>query len=246
MSDEVEIKYDIPPFVIVPNWIAEMLKPTELATYVALGKYADNKTKECWPSLNTIAKDLRKSKTSVITAIKALEKKGAIKVDKRKNDRGDWARNHYTLMVYGGSKENLTTPSKENTTTGSKENKTRGSKENLTLTIPNTTKLNKLYTRDIQTSYKDEIVRVLGLNKISSNMWKQIETTAKQLFEAEVGVNQIEQLARNILISYGESALSHRSLPNHLDVLERPKVKKSSDYKKVGELQNLERWVNEQ
>ena len=101
MSDEVEIKYDIPPFVIVPNWIAEMLKPTELATYVALGKYADNKTKECWPSLNTIAKDLGKSKTSVITAIKALEKKGAITYDGFTTSSFNKQMQCYKLVVTG-------------------------------------------------------------------------------------------------------------------------------------------------
>ena len=244
MSDEVEIKYDIPPFVIVPNWVAELLKPTELATYVALGKYADNKTKECWPSLNTIAKDLGKSKPSVITAIKALEKKGVVKVDKRKNDKGDWARNHYTLMVYGGSKENLTTPSKENLTTGSKENNTRGSKENLTLTIPNTTKLNKLYSKEIQTSYKNEIVRVCQLNKISGNMWGQIENTAKQLFEAGVTLEEIEILAKNIVITYGEATLTHRSLPNHLELIQGAKTKKPKDFKAYKQQNELKEWVN--
>jgi len=244
MSEEVEIKYDIPPFVIVPNWVAELLKPTELATYVALGKYADNKTKECWPSLNTIAKDLGKSKTSVIAAIKGLEKKGVVKIDKRQNDKGDWARNHYTLMVYGGSKENTTTPSKENTTTGSKENLTRGSQENLTLTIPNTTKLNKLYTKDIQTAYKNEVVRVCQLDKVSKNMWGQIENTAKQLFEAGVTLDEIEILARNIVLTYGEATLTHRSLPNFLELIQGAKTKKPNDFKAYKQKSDLQEWAN--
>ena len=41
----------------------EVLKPIELATYVALGQYADNKTKECWPSVTKLAKDINRIKT---------------------------------------------------------------------------------------------------------------------------------------------------------------------------------------
>ena len=245
MTDNVEIKYDIPPFTIVPHWVAELLKPTELATYVVLGKYADNKTKECWPSLNTIARDLGRSKTATITAIKGLADKGVLKIEKRKNDKGDWDRNHYTLMVNGGSKENLTTPSKENNTTPSKENLTTGSKENLTLTIPNVTIPNKLYSKKIQNSYKDKIVEVCSLDKISPNMWGQIENTAKQLFTAGVTLEEIPILAKNIVLSYGESALNHRSLPNHLELIQGAKTRKPKDFKNVVDQSKLERWANE-
>ena len=59
-KETIRVNYDIPTFTIVPHWVADILKPTELATYVVLGKYADNVTKECWPSLNTIAKEFCK------------------------------------------------------------------------------------------------------------------------------------------------------------------------------------------
>ena len=132
MTEKIRVNYDIPTFTIVPHWVADLVKPTELAAFVVLGKYADNVTKECWPSLNTIAKDLGRSKTATISAIKGLESKGVLKITKRRNTKGDWDRNHYTLIINEGSKENLTTPSKEN--------KTTGSNENLTLTRPNITK----------------------------------------------------------------------------------------------------------
>lgn len=237
MSEKVEVKYDIPPFTIVPHWVADLLKPTELATYVVLGKYADNVTKECWPSLNTIARDLGRSKTATITAIKGLEKKGVLKIEKRKNLKGDWDRNHYTLMVSRGSQENFTTPSKEN--------KTTGSKENLTLTIPNETIPNKLYSKKIQNSYKDKIVEVCSLDKISPNMWGQIENSAKQLFTAGVTLEEIPILAKNIVLSYGESALNHRSLPNHLELIQGAKTRKPKDFKNVVDQHKLERWANE-
>ncbi len=244
-KETIRVNYDIPTFTIVPHWVADILKPTELATYVVLGKYADNVTKECWPSLNTIAKDLGRSKPATITAIKGLQAKGVLKIDKRRNDSGDWARNHYTLMVNGGSKENLTTPSKDNVTTGSKENNTRGSKENVTLTRPISTRPIELYNKKIQNSYKDKIVEVCSLQKITQNQWGQIENTAKQLFEAGVTVDEIPTLAQNIVLSYGESALNHRSLPNHTELIQGAKTRKPKDFKNTNTKIELERWVNE-
>jgi len=237
MSEKINVNYDIPTFTIVPHWVAEILKPTELATYVVLGKYADNKTKECWPSLNTIAKDLGRSKTATITAIKGLADKGVLKIEKRKNDKGDWDRNHYTLMVNKGSQENLTTPSKENLTTGSKEN--------LTLTIPNITRPIELYNKQTQNAYKDKIVEVCKLDKISRNMWGQIENTAKQLFDAGVTLEEIPVLAKNIVLTYGEKTLTHRSLPNHLELIQGVKSLRPIDFKKASDQNKLERWANE-
>jgi len=238
MTEKIRVNYDIPTFTIVPHWVADLVKPTELAAYVVLGKYADNVTKECWPSLNTIAKDLGRSKTATISAIKGLEDKGVLKITKRKNTKGDWDRNHYTLIINEGSKENLTTPSKENTTTGSKEN--------LTLTRPNITKPTELYSKKIQNSYKDMIVEVCRLQKITQNQWGQIENTAKQLFNAGVTVEEIPILAKNIVLSYGESALNHRSLLNHTELIEGAKTRKPKDFKKALDQNNLERWANEQ
>lgn len=238
MTEKIRVNYDIPTFTIVPHWVADLVKPTELAAFVVLGKYADNVTKECWPSLNTIAKDLGRSKTATISAIKGLEDKGVLKITKRKNTKGDWDRNHYTLIINEGSKENLTTPSKENTTTGSKEN--------LTLTRPNITKPTELYSKKIQNSYKDMIVEVCRLQKITQNQWGQIENTAKQLFNAGVTVEEIPILAKNIVLSYGESALNHRSLPNHTELIQGAKTRKPKDFKKALDQNNLERWANEQ
>jgi hypothetical protein len=238
MTEKIRVNYDIPTFTIVPHWVADLVKPTELAAFVVLGKYADNVTKECWPSLNTIAKDLGRSKTATISAIKGLEDKGVLKITKRRNTKGDWDRNHYTLIINEGSKENLTTPSKENITTGSSEN--------LTLTRPNITKPIELYNKKIQNSYKDVIVKVCSLQKITQNMWGQIERTAKQLFEAGVTVEEIPTLAQNIVLSYGESALTHRSLVNHTELIQGAKTRKPKDFKKALDQNNLERWANEQ
>lgn len=241
MSDNVEIKYDIPPFTIVPHWVAELLKPTELATYVVLGKYADNKTKECWPSLNTIAKDLGRSKTATITAIKGLEEKGVLKIDKRKNEKGDWNRNHYTLMVNGGSKENLTTPSKENLTTGSKEN--------LTLTIPNVTIPNELYFDTYDKAKQDTYVETLktcfGKDRPTRTEYGQMVNTAKELFTAGISHDEIPTLVTNMVITYGEQYTTVSSIKKHTELINGAKTKNNKDVKKVVDQNKLERWANE-
>ena len=249
MSDNVEIKYDIPPFTIVPHWVAELLKPTELATYVVLGKYTDNKTKECWPSLNTIARDLGRSKTATITAIKGLEEKGVLKIDKRKNEKGDWNRNHYTLMVNGGSKENLTTPSKENNTTPSKENLTTGSKENLTLTIPNITIPNELYFDTYDKAKQDTYVETLKTcfrkDRPTSTEYGAMVNTAKELFTAGISHEEIPTLVKNMVITYGEKYTTVSSIKKHTELLNGAKTKNNKDVKKVVDQNKLERWANE-
>lgn len=56
-----------------------------------------NKEKECWPSLNTIARDLRISKMTVIRAIKDLDNAHLIAKQKRKRKHGGNTSNLYKL-----------------------------------------------------------------------------------------------------------------------------------------------------
>ena len=86
-------------FTIVPHWLLKLCKPTEIATYVALGQYADNKSKECWPSVTTLAKDLDRSRQSTIKALKGLEEKGVIQIKERFKDKGEQTSNLYILML---------------------------------------------------------------------------------------------------------------------------------------------------
>ena len=78
MTEDIEFvgsEYEV-TFTITPHWLLEILKPLELMVYVAIGQYADNKTKECWPSVSKLAKDVNRSRQSTITALKGLEDKG--------------------------------------------------------------------------------------------------------------------------------------------------------------------------
>ena len=57
MNDKV--RYEV-NFALVPYWIHEITTDLELTTYIALAKYANNETKECWPSINTIGKQIKR------------------------------------------------------------------------------------------------------------------------------------------------------------------------------------------
>ena len=97
MSDEpefigAELEFT---FTIVPHWLLEVLKPIELTTYVALGQYADNKTKECWPSVTKLAKDIKRSRFSTIKALQGLEDKGVVEIKERYKDKGEQTSNLY-------------------------------------------------------------------------------------------------------------------------------------------------------
>ena len=53
--------------------------------------------KICFPSISRIAKELRISETTVISCIKALEQKGFIKKERRRNLNGGNSSNLYTI-----------------------------------------------------------------------------------------------------------------------------------------------------
>lgn len=72
-------------------------KATEIAVYCALALYADNKTREAYPNITTIAKKARVSERTVRTNVKQLEKSGYISITKKKNAKGQ-PKNVYTLL----------------------------------------------------------------------------------------------------------------------------------------------------
>ena len=110
MSDEpefvgAELEFT---FTIVPHWLLEVLKPIELTTYVALGQYADNKTKECWPSVTKLAKDIQRSRFSTIKALQGLEDKGVVEIKERYKIKANRPVIYIFLNLHRGCQENLT------------------------------------------------------------------------------------------------------------------------------------------
>jgi len=242
MTDDNEFvgsKYEF-TFTIVPHWLLEVLKPIELTTYIALGQYADNKTKECWPSVSTLAKDIDRSRYSTIKALQGLEEKNVIEVKQRFKDKGEQTSNLYILKL---------TPPSRKLDTESKENKTPRDIENLTQTISNITKPNELYfdtyDKQVQEQYVDTIVQVFNLSNITKNKWGQIYNTAKQLFEAKVYPEQIPTLVKNCVITYGEKYTTVNSILSHTELLSGARTKTSKDVQDLVENKSLESWVND-
>lgn len=57
----------------------------------------DGELQACFPSLSTIAKICRRSKSTVIAALKQLEFKGLISIEKRLKKDGNFKSNYYII-----------------------------------------------------------------------------------------------------------------------------------------------------
>ena len=89
------------PFTIIYNDILddENLSLHEVAVYIALKRFADNKTKVAFPSLATISKKARICKSSVQKAIAGLIDKGYIEKKARYDkEKKEYSSNIYVLM----------------------------------------------------------------------------------------------------------------------------------------------------
>ena len=77
---------------------ADPLLPSRAkAVYMYLHDRAD-KTKSCWPGINTIAADLRLSRTTVKRALADLVKRGYLKKEARFRPNESHTSNLYTLQ----------------------------------------------------------------------------------------------------------------------------------------------------
>jgi DNA-binding MarR family transcriptional regulator len=63
------------------------LEPHEKVIYIRLGLYQDREG-HCWPSMRVLADDLNLNKNTIQKYIRKLEKKGFIKIDKKRGKRG--------------------------------------------------------------------------------------------------------------------------------------------------------------
>jgi len=165
-------------FARVPYWVFDICTPSEVMTFIALAKFADNTTLECWPSINTLSKLTRKHRTTTIKSLKSLEEKGAIVVTRRPKSTNDNETNLYKLITEQPRGIDLTPldeietvdiekndvsrvkniPSSKNTTRASSENATRGGSADTTQTISNTTISNTTISKknqDFSTSVKE-------------------------------------------------------------------------------------------
>lgn len=57
-----------------------------------------NRTGTCWPGINTIAKDLNVSRSTVKRALHDLEQSGYLRKDPRRRENGGKTSNLYTIL----------------------------------------------------------------------------------------------------------------------------------------------------
>lgn len=94
------IDYRTSKFVMVPRSLVEdtSLLMRDKAVYTALCLYANNDTKQAYPSADTIAGIVGCSRNSVFRAVVALEKAGYVRRESRKNGHGRQTTNIYYLL----------------------------------------------------------------------------------------------------------------------------------------------------
>ena len=144
MTDTIQVKIQdglFDNFTIVQNAFIEAgFDPTEIAVYLVLCYYANpKKGNTCYPSYDTIARRVNRSRRRVIDCIEVLEKSGVIERETRPQGRGNHhLTNIYTILPIAGKPivvwskgsekndtepvldandvENFTTPSEKNDT----------------------------------------------------------------------------------------------------------------------------------
>ena len=88
-------------FSQIPHWVLySEISPQAIRLYAILYHYANRESNVGWPSRESLAKDLQvKSARTVDSCIDELEAIGAVKVDKRFNDKGWQTSNYYTVIT---------------------------------------------------------------------------------------------------------------------------------------------------
>lgn len=99
-------------FAVIPHWVLTRgLSSAAIHLYVVLVKYADNSTGEAWPSRETLAHDIDKSKDSVDRYIKELVAAGALAVTRRR--RAGTKENYSNLYTVITTNPDAVTPPAE-------------------------------------------------------------------------------------------------------------------------------------
>ncbi len=237
MTEQIKVESEI-TFTIVPHWLLDVCTPIEISTYIALGKYANNKTKECWPSVATISKEINRAKKNTIKALQGLEEKGAIEIYARSNEKtGQQTSNLYILKINQGGLQKRNTPSNEIVM--------GGSNENVTQTILNRTIHIELYSREVQTMYVDTVQEVCGMDKPTKTQWGKIYASAKQLHEAGYVPDDIPVIAENIIKTYGLGALTPQGIVNNVHLISGARSVSGKEVTQKLEENKLKNWAND-
>lgn len=99
---KAKYKSDFQNFTILHNEFIEtdILSGNEKLVFMAIKRYIDSENKTAFPSLTTISKSSRLSKSTVHRTLKILEDKGIIKIEHRQIDKKGTTSNLYTVYDY--------------------------------------------------------------------------------------------------------------------------------------------------
>lgn len=88
-------------FAIIPEWVLALTVSSHaIRVYCCLRRYADNTTGECYPSRRLLAMRSHVSVSTLDRALKELGDAGAITIEHRKTDAGDYTSNLYTVLSF--------------------------------------------------------------------------------------------------------------------------------------------------
>tara|TARA_Y100001973_G_C5205030_1_gene340866 strand:- start:1585 stop:2298 length:714 start_codon:yes stop_codon:yes gene_type:complete len=236
MTDKV--KYEV-NFALVPYWVYDICSDLELKAYIALAKYANNETKECWPSINTIGKQIQKGRVTTIKALKGLEEKGCIIVKRRKKTNKDNETNLYTLMINKPA-------SIKNYTGSDLEKKTGASIEKHTQTIPNNNYINNNYKSDEPLyEFQQSILKAVAINKPTDNQTRHAFKEAKELKEAGFDPEDALTIAKNIGLSMGVSFITIGNINKYSYLKDGPRTANPKEIQAAVTNNELQEWVND-
>jgi DNA-binding transcriptional regulator YhcF (GntR family) len=233
-----KVKYEV-NFALVPYWVYDICTDLELKAYIALAKYANNETKECWPSINTIGKQIKKGRVTTIKALKGLEEKGCIVVKRRKKTNKDNETNLYTLMINKpASIKNYTGPDLEKETGTSIEKHTQ--------TISNNNYTNNNYTsEDTLYDYQQQILKAVGIKKPTTNQIRHSFKEAKELKEAGFDPLDALEIAKNIGLTMGLSFITIGNINKYSYLKDGPRTAKPKEIEAAKANNELQEWVND-
>jgi len=247
-------------FAQVPYWVHEVCSIQAVSAYIALSKFADNNTKKCYPSYRRLAETMGASERTAIRAVKELEDKGAILIERRPKEDGDNETNIYELIAV---KINNSVPTDTDVIGGGDTDDTRGTDTDDTRTgdtgvtqtissrtISNTTISKKNqdfspYNKYQQTQYVNMLLKTFNIQKPTKNKWGQLYNCAKQLYEAGITVDEIPTLVRNVALTYGEKYTTVNSILNHTELLNGVKDKSADEIKEMLGNKELLEWAND-
>ncbi len=177
-EDERNVKTGFVQFSNELNYVLIELGINPLV-YIALKRHENSKTKKCFPSYETMARETGLSKTTVINHIKLLEKHELItkKLKCRKN--------YYTLVNFEELKEKAATEHiEDNNDTEITNSNKKNRKANVSLTRTDEDFLSKTYTFNEKTfkakdwqnvlDEKEAIDFFFGLNGSEQPLFEQI------------------------------------------------------------------------